>query len=214
MAEPSKDLAPLSHTLVARNDVLQALQAVLLDLDNQRQALAEKGDYESLAEGGQDLEVITKDLRDILDQTRKDLAKILDEKQGQLSSDGTYYFGINRQEVPGVGVVEVNGGWTRTKWRSEDLLRHLLGKVVEDSTEKIVNEDGEVIPVADSQLLYDIIRVVKDTMPLTASLSWKVGQETKDGKITGLKKHGVTDTDWCERNPKPRLATIPKRSLT
>lgn len=214
MPEPSQELVLASQTLAARTDTLRALQAVLLDLDNQRQDLAEKGDYESLAAGGQDLEVITKDLRDILDQTRKDLAKILDERQGQLSSDGTYYFGINRQEVPGVGMVEVNGGWTRTKWRSEELLRHLVNQVVEASTERIVTEDGEVIDPGESELLYDIIKVVKETMPLSPSLSWKVGLEKKDGTLSGLKAHGVKDTDWCERNPKVRLATIPKRNLT
>jgi hypothetical protein len=208
-----KALVLASAEIEARTETLRALQGVLLALDDDRQRLAEAGDYETLAAGGQDLEVITKDLRDILDQTRKDLARIVDENQGNLSSDGTYYYGVNRVEVPGVGMLEVNGGWTRTKWRSEALLNKLLLDVAEASTERIVTEDGELVDPAQSVLLRDVIACIKETMPLTASLSWKVGTEKATGEKTGLKARGVTDTDWCERMPKQRLATIPKRGI-
>jgi len=212
--ESSNELVLASQALVARTENLRALQAVVLELENQRQELYEAGDYATLSAGAQDLEVIASDLRDLLNETRRNIATILDEIQGQVSSDGTYYFGINRMELPGVGMVEVNGGWTRTKWRSEDLLRYLVNQIAEASAERIVTADGEVVEVAQSQLLYDIIKVVKETMPLTASLSWKVGTETKAGTKSGLKKHGVDDRDWCERTPKTRLATVPKRKLT
>lgn len=213
--EPGAELALRpSAEIEVRSETLRALQAVLLGMDEQRRELAEAGDYETLSAGAQDLAVITKDITDLLRDTRRDIADIVDKMQGNLSSDESYYYGVNRIEVPGVGVVEVNGGWTRTKWRSEALLHHLVTQAIEGCEEVIVNADGEPVVIRDSCVVTSIMEVVKDTMPLTASLSWKVGQEKKGGEVTGLKRHGVDDEDWCERTPKERLATVPNHPLT
>lgn len=209
-AATGAEMVPLhSRDLEVRSEALRRFQAAVLALEDEVEALTAAGDYETLATGGQDLQVIAADMRDLMERVRRNIARIVDEKQGQLSSDGTYYYGINRVEVPGVGVVEVNGGWTRKNWASADLLRHLLATVLADTGEMIVTAEGEVVDPAESATVAAIITVIRDTMPLTSSLSWKVGtDETK-----GLKKYGVDDRDWCERVPKVRLATIPKRDL-
>jgi hypothetical protein len=203
MAEDLVPTGPLPERVVGG---LAELRAALLRLDDERQRLAEAGDYESLSWGVQDLQVLVKDLRQLTDDARRDIAKVVDERQGNLSSDGTYYYGVNRIEVPGLGAVEVNGGWTRTKWRSVELLGRLVRDIAESSDERIVTADGEIVAPADSVLLATVVEVLSETMPLNPSLSWRVGKT--DG-TTGLRKHGIDSDNWCEKVPKTRLATVP-----
>lgn len=190
---------PVQHTLAV-------LRSAILAWDEERLRLAEAGDYEALAWGAQGLGALTSDLRQLHEDVRRDVAEIVDDLQGNLSSDGTYYYGVNRIEVPGLGLVEVNGGWTRTKWRSTELLRYLLRDIADHSPERIVTADGEIVDPAESELLARIADVLSETMPLNPSLSWRVGKT--DGS-TGLRKHGVDSDDWCEKVPKVRLATVP-----
>lgn len=184
------------------------LRTVLAELDTQRAALAEAGDYEALAMGAQDLDTLLGDMRNILRSARLDLAEIIDDQADR-------HVGTNRVEIDGVGAVETRGGWTRKNWDSKRLLRTLLAKAIaEVPGERIVNEDGEVLDVAESATLAAITQVLEDCLPITGSLSWRSGewpdhQTGSEGR--GLKKHGVDDEAWCDRVEKPRMAIIPKR---
>lgn len=194
-----------SHHLEIRDHTLRSLRAVLLQLDERRQELVEEDNVEDLAAGVQDLQTILFDIRAIEYQTRIDLAEMIDRRAGRHTS-------VNRLEVDGVGALEVKGGWTRKGWRSNDLLRNLIAKALEEVDERIVDGMGEIREVEDSESLDAIMEALTTCLPITASLSWRTGQEKKDGTLTGLKAYGFDDEDYCERIEQPRLATVPKKT--
>lgn len=190
-----------------RSVATRALRQVIADLDAQRAALAEEGDYVTLAEGAQDIATVERDLSAVLRQTRLDIARIVDANAG---SDTR----INRVEVEGVGAVEVKGGWKRTGWESERLLRALVQRAIDRvGSEKIVTADGEVVDVEESETLASILDALLTCLPITASTAWRTGTWPTEAKPegAGLKRWGFDDADFCEREDQPRMAVIPRR---
>ncbi len=121
-----------------------------------------------------------------------------------------------RCEVPGVGAVEVNGGWDRKNWESDKLLRRML-HVALDGLSIFDAETGED---ARDLAIDRVFEVLNDTMPVTPSMQWRVGTwpktDPKTGETvkpaTGLKRYGIDDENWCDRTAKPRLARWPNRT--
>lgn len=114
--------------------------------------------------------------------------------------------GRKQTVIDGVGVIESNGGFTRTNWRSRELLRELLVIALADLS--IFTPDGED---AHDVAYENLMDVLCEALPITASLSWRTGKWAEgDNPPTGLKRWGINDTDWCDREEKVRLATIPR----
>lgn len=202
--EPSQELATRKAEVAVRDEALRVLRSALLGLDDRRAQLVAEDDIDTLAAGAQDLDTLMNDLHLIQRQVRLDLADMVDRRDGS-------NFGLKRFEVEGVGVIESKGGWRRTQWRSEALLEELIRRAIANvEDEIIVSTDGEPIPLTHSHVVEAIIDVLVTTLPLTGSLSWRTGQ-VKDGEPTGLKKWGIHDEDWCQREEQPRLASVPRR---
>lgn len=209
-ADVDQGLVPAGGPPERVNTGLEELRRAILSWDDQRQALAADGDYEGLAWGAQGLKALLDDLRQLHEDVRLDIGRIVDDefaKPRQVRDDGTIT-GPTKVEVPGLGLIQVNGGWTRKGWESERLIRKLLRDVAERCPERIVTPEGEVISPDLSQLLEDIYQMLTTCCSLTASHPWRVGQR-KGEEVTGLLAYGVKDEDWCERVGKPRLASVP-----
>lgn len=203
-------LVPSRPAAIARSP-LTAIREAIGDLDKQRALLEAEGDYESLARGSQDVATLVHDLSTLERESRYSIARVLDaqwEAEGKLER---YESGDRKgqvrtrpkAEIEGVGLVEVMGGSERTQWQSEALLRRLLD-------EAGVNEDGERIPLTADR----VFEVLRDCLPLTGSLSWRVGQlDRATDSWSGLRGHNVDPSEWCEEVEKPRIAKVPRRGL-
>lgn len=217
MTEPGTELERSGGLPVPKAmDGLALLRRAILDLDDQRRALVEADDIDNLALGGQQVQTLGDDLATLLRDVRTDLAAMVDRRAEErrladAEAKGVDILapkvsGVRRWTVEGVGVIEANGGFTRTKWRSVELLDRLL-HVALDAVPMFDPETGEDC----HQAVYDRLHEVLDEcLPLSASLSWRVGQTFKDRPATGLKRFGIDDANWCEREEKVRMATIPK----
>jgi hypothetical protein len=142
-----------------RPSPFKPLDEMLLRLADEADALAEAGNLATLGFGLHDLRRFRKALTDLEHHIEGHVTKLM--------SSNTVNFG---DEL----VLERHGGAKRTKWDSEELLRHLIGDAVNPDT-------GE--RVFDTLL---------DTLPIRPSTSWRT---------TGLKAHGVRVDDWCEKEP-------------
>ena len=130
-------------------DALQPLRAAVAQLDDQRAALAQAGDYETLTYGLAALTPLLRDLKDLERALKSDIAASMPDK---------------RIEVDGVGVVERRSGSTRKSWQSEDLLRELVQAC------STVDANGEMHTDPEA-----LLAVLKAAVPFTASLGWRVG---------------------------------------
>lgn len=221
------NLVPWSTTPEQRvtSPGLAAIRAALLRLDDERQALAEAGDFEALAMGGQDIGTIYDELGTLLRDVRLDVGRILDERERERRADererrleaGTpegrlpkfldpeVKLGPVRAEIVGVGAVEVNGGFDRKNWQSEKLLRLMLHVALDGFS--IFTPDGTD---ARDEVIARLMEVLCDTMPVNASMQWRVGRAPKGKEPNGLKRYGIDDADFCDRTEKDRLASWPK----
>lgn len=185
-------------------DPVLELRKGLMALDEQRQALAEAGDYESLAVGAADIAAITGDLRDIERAARSDIATIV--LASWVDERGERKRGKPKVTVTGLGVVEIEGGWERKNWQSEKLLRELMLRAIVDP------DTGELAAESPMEIVGAIYEVLNECLPITGSLGWRTGKFDKaTQELTGLKKFGIDDAEWCERVDKPVLAKVPKR---
>lgn len=178
-------------------DAVTALRRGLLQLDDQRAAMAQAGDYRNLAFGAADLAAIIADLSAIHRQARLDVARII-----AATYEGP---GVPKVLIEGLGEVKVPGGNERRGWDSEALLRKLV-------RELIIDEDGALRYETVTEAADAIVQLVLDVLPVSASTDWKVGQQDKaTGEWSGLRGYGIDPADWCSEVAKPRLASIPKR---
>lgn len=203
-----------------RVPAVQALREVVGNLDDQAKALRAAGDYESLAAGGQDLELVVDDLAALMRDVKVYIAEVVDERERahraadaeRRASEGKAPLKRNdpdatlgpvRVEIEGVGAVEVNGGWDRKNWQSERLLRDVLRMFL--GSYRVLTDAGEVLDTDDA--VERLHALLVEVMPVTGSMQWRVGKA--DGS-NGLRRLGVADVDYCDRTEKPRLARWPK----
>lgn len=175
-----------------------ALRQGLMLLDDQRQALAAKGDIDSLAYGSADLAVIIGDLQTLNRSTRLDIAKLM-----LAAHEGKR--GNPKHEVPGLGIIDVPGGHEWRDWESERLLRKLMTDAI--------TEDGELRHFDHpSEVVDRVYEVLVACLPVTASLGWRVGKFDKaTEEWTGLRGAGIDPEDYANHAEKERLAQVPKR---
>lgn len=220
---------PVGRRAAALGPIREAIAA----LSDQAIALHEAGDHEALAAGGQDLETVVDELSTLHRDVRLFVADLIDKRERVLRAadaerreaegkkpiqrnDPDKALGMVRCEVPGVGAVEVNGGWDRKNWESDKLLRRML-HVALDGLSIFDAETGED---ARDLAIDRVFEVLNDTMPVTPSMQWRVGTwpktDPKTGETvkpaTGLKLYGIDDENWCDRTAKPRLARWPNRT--
>ena len=113
-------------------------------------------------------------------------------------------------EVPGLGVVEVKGGFDRKNWESGKVLhRVIMEAIVDKETGEIHSFDS---PTAFATAVENNIRAC---LGMTGSTAWKVGERKPDGTYKGgLRSLDIDPTDYCDEIERPRLAIIPKRKVT
>jgi len=196
---------------VAQISPLRALRSALLALDDQRLELEAAGDWETLANGAADLNMLLADLRTMERDTKLGVARLLDAKWEAEGKLKRYPDGRPRtrpkEEVAGLGLVEVEGGMERKGWESEKILRRLIFTA-------ITTPDGEPVPFdGPGEVAEAIYAKVAACLPLTASLSWRVGQLDKaTGQWSGLRGAGIEPGDVCEEVEKDRTVKVPKRN--
>lgn len=109
---------------------LLLLQRAIMALDDQRQTLAELGDYETLAVGLARLRVLSQDLRTLARSVEDDIARLMPER---------------RVEVPGVGVLERRKATDRKNWRWAEVLNDALPACLERNDGSVMDAFGELI---------------------------------------------------------------------
>lgn len=161
------------------------LAEVIASLDEQRALAFAAGDWERLVRGGIGTRTVINDLRALLDQTERDIAVIVDEV-GERRGAKTYI------ELPGVGGIEVSGGYERKQWESTEL----LGLLIEGVLVRHFNPDPVPLGLVD-----DLFDALNACIPATGSMQWRV---------TGLDKYGIDHDEYCAKTKKPRKARLPK----
>lgn len=103
-------LEPVRHSPATR-DLEQAINQWVLNMDDQRKALVEAGDYESLADGFDLLDRIIRQLRTLKDSVGHDAAQLLPKKW---------------VEVDGLGTVEKATTSKTTRWEHDEVTKAVL----------------------------------------------------------------------------------------
>lgn len=179
-------------------DVIAGVRQLIMAMDDRRAELAEAGDVENLAHGAADVDLLIGEFSVVKRQAQADIAKVLAEE------------GERKREIPGLGIVEVKGGFDRKNWESAKVLHRVIMEVIVDK------ETGEFIPFGSPTDLADVVEAaIKVCLGMTGSTAWKVGEPKADGTYKGgLRSLGIDPTDYCDEVEKPRLAIIPKRKVT
>ena len=199
IVEPGTDLEPIGGTEVvrARSETLLAVRQGIAELDRQREALVLADDKEALAWAAHDVDQVKRDLSDLLEAITSDLGRLMLQ-----SHTGR---GNPKLQVPGLGEVDVPGGNERKGWESAKLLHDLIWNAVYDENTGHVRHDS-IFGAVDA-----VEQALLDTLPLSQSTAWKVGQKVagSDEFKGGLRGRGIDPGDYCEETAKPRLAKIP-----
>jgi hypothetical protein len=139
------------------------LRTALLHADTLRQELAERGDWNQLLYAIEGLRTLKADLDILLRSCEDDAARLLPEK---------------KVVVDGIGMVERRTTSSR-KWDSEPLLKDLCRMILDPGG------TGEITAASVAQLM----KVLKEVLPMTASLGWRV---------TALKAIGIDPEQYSE----------------
>lgn len=140
-------VAPLAT--VESGGGVEQLRYALAQVDDQRKALAEAGDIDSLAHGWNQLRPLLADLKSISEAIERDLADLMPDKL---------------HEVPGVGVLERRKGTDRKAWDWPELLPRLIRSCVDPDGTGEIPDAGEVIERMRS-LIVDVIGVTPSKGP-------------------------------------------------
>ena len=155
-----------------------ALRQALAHVDDQRKALAEAGDIDSLAHGWNQIRPLLADLRALTEAIEADLARLMPDKL---------------HEVPGVGVLERRKGTDRKAWDWPELLPLLIHLYVDPDGTGEMPDAGEVMERMKS-LIVDVIGVVPSKGPKVTplkALGVPVDEycESKPGRVS-VQLHG------------------------
>lgn len=149
--EPVQDQTPIP--VGPTGESVEALRVALSRMEQDAQALADAGDWESLIRGLEPLQQILGDLRGIERSVKVWIAETMPER---------------RVSVPGVGTVERKAQITRRNWDSEELLRKLVVRALVDP------ETGE-IPSSPMDAVERVLSEIRACVPFTGSTAWRVG---------------------------------------
>lgn len=144
----------LVPTSPAAPDALDLLRHGLAQLDDQRAALAEQGDLDTLAAGYVALTALLGDLRDLARAVEDDVARLMPSK---------------RVEIDGLPVLERRRGADRRAWDWDTLLPLLIRLYVDpDGT----GEMPDAVEVIDRmrELIVDVIGVTPSKGPKVTPL--------------------------------------------
>jgi hypothetical protein len=179
-------------------DVIAGVRQLIMAMDDRRAELAEAGDVDNLAHGAADVDLLIGEFSVVKRQAQADIAKVMAEADER------------KREVPGLGVVEVKGGFDRKNWESGKVLhRVIMEAIVDKETGEIHSFDS---PTAFATAVENNIRAC---LGMTGSTAWKVGERKPDGTYKGgLRSLDIDPTDYCDEIERPQLAIIPKRKVT
>ena len=138
-------------------------QEALMIADDMRAELVKEGDWEQLCRAVSGLQHIYRDLGILLRECEEDAARLMPEKTA---------------EVSGLGYVERRTASSR-KWESEELLMDICRRVLDP------HGTGEI----KVSSVVDLITTLKQVMPITGSLGWRV---------TALRNAGIDPDDYSD----------------
>lgn len=129
-------------------EVVKVFNRALLDADEMRQELADRGDYEALAHGL---------------VAFRDLKMNLDILVRAIEDDVAAHLPAKKHVIEGLGTFERRSD-TKRKWDSEGLLQYMVRDVLDPDRTGEVNYDR----------MWDLIEALKKCLPFTSSLGWRV----------------------------------------
>lgn len=156
-------------------DIIATFDRVLLEMDKYRADLADSKQWEALAAGLVQLRGFKANLDTLMRAIEDDVCELMPGK---------------KQAVEGVGLLEKRSSTTR-RWDSEGLLQYMVRDVLDPDRTGEVNYDR----------MWDLIEALKASLPLTASLGWRV---------TALKDLGMPIDNFCETNYGRQALSISK----
>lgn len=131
--------------------VVQAMRQVLGQADQQRQQLADSGDWQAIAYALPALKALASDLGLLVRAAEQDVAVMMPEK---------------RVELPGLGVLERRKGTDRKQWQSEGLVSALVRSVLDpDGTGEFPADPVAAVDAA--------VAVLTECAPFTPSMGWR-----------------------------------------
>ena len=145
---------------------LMQLRLAIAALDDQRQELAEMGDYETLARGLAAVRTLTQDLRTLARSVEDDVARTMPDR---------------RVEVEGFAVLERRKATDRRNWRWSEVLNDALPVCLERNEGSVMDAFGELI---------QMLPLTSSTGPRLAVFRDELGldpseyAETSPGRIT------------------------------
>lgn len=151
--DPPGALVPVESSPAAP-DALTVLRHGLAQLDDQRAALAEAGDLDTLAAGLVALTALSRDLRVLTQAVEGDVARLMPAK---------------RHEIPGLGVLERRKGTDRKAWDWDALLPLLIRSYVDPSGTGEMPDAAEVMDRM-RELIVDVIGVTPSKGPRVTPL--------------------------------------------
>lgn len=176
------DLEPIAPPLPARApvDVLDRLREAIGRLDDVRRDLADAGDWESLAWGLDGLRQLKADLAIVEKDVEKDVARLMPSRQETVEHLGTL---ISRPV------------YSSPRWRSEELLAHLVLRAIFDA------ETGELRAATALEGAQLAASEIAACAPVTPSLGWRV---------TALRERDIDPDEWRHRDHKGESVQIVK----
>lgn len=144
------DLEPVD--VPDRVTAMDGIARAILDADQTRRALAEAGDWESLAWGLDRLRAIRQAFSDVIQATETDVATLMPSKT---------------ETIDGLGTIERRKGSTRKKWESAELVRRLVRDALDP-------EGTGEIPSSPIEAVQHVVDTLTECAPFTPSMGWRV----------------------------------------
>lgn len=152
---------------------IKALHAALAVLADEADTLAAAKDLDTLADGLARIREFRKAVSDLERHIEDYVAELMDQEQMIIGDDEL--------------TLERRRGKTRKQWRSDELLRHLVG--------------DRLVDPRSGELVFDKLVAC---LPLTGSLGWRT---------RALREHGVDPSDWCDEEPARTTVSVKARRV-
>lgn len=184
---------PVPVAQPSARSTLAALGAALLALDDERQYLAEQGDYQALLHGLAAMRVLRTNLQVLERSTEADAARLLEDLPRE---------GRARRWVLDVGLVEVRNQYPSRTWEDARLVPDLVRAALDPEG------TGEL---PDSPM--EAAARVAEALRSCARLEWRTGDPTRGQP--GLRTYGLDPNEYRSEagDPRPVIAiTTPKET--
>jgi hypothetical protein len=165
---------------------LRGLREALAVAEEQAGEVADTGDYEALGYGWNELKLVAKDLKSLIDSVERLILReaphVVKEVKGE---ERTFYDDFF---VDGVGTFEILRKGVTRRWESEELLRHIVTMGMIDA------ETGELPSDEARETVEKVVALLVQVVPFTSSLGWRV---------TALQELGIQIDEWCTESRGP-----------